>query len=226
MALIGTILNYNNLITTFIFDMNGVITDDEELHEIATKEVFKTIGFDLTAALYRKYCLGRTDVASFKDILEEYEIKHEDMAALISSKSLKYQELIKGNLKVYPGIVELIKKLHKEYTLALTSSSTFDEVETVVNLLKIKKLFKVIVTSKDVKHGKPHPEPYLLTAKKLAVNPEECVVLEDSENGVLSAKAASMICVAITNTENEDKLTKANYIINNLDALKNILDEI
>ncbi|MCF6222488.1 MAG: HAD family phosphatase [Flavobacteriaceae bacterium] len=207
------------MITTVIFDMNGVITDDEEIHEIATKEVFEDIGFDLTSEKYREFCLGRTDLASFKDLFVAFGIKEGNMESLIAKKSQRYQILIQNNLKVYPGVLDLIISLSKKYTLALTSSSTFDEVYTVVNQLDIKHLFKTIVTSRDVKYGKPMPEPYLLTAERLEVNPENCLVIEDSENGVKSAKSAGMKCVAISNTEQPSRLIKADQIIDNYDII-------
>tara|TARA_B110000037_G_C17038675_1_gene472719 strand:+ start:152 stop:772 length:621 start_codon:yes stop_codon:yes gene_type:complete len=206
--------------------MNGVITDDEYIHELATKEAFSDIGIKLTAEDYRAFCLGRTDVAAFKDLFKKFDIPHQNTRGLIAKKSLRYQELIKENLKIYPGIVNFIKNQSTKYTLALASSSTYDEVTGVLNLLYIKDYFKVIITANDVKHGKPHPEPYLLTAKKLNVNPTECLVLEDSENGVLSAIAAGMICVAITNTEVEKNLIKAHYRIKKLESLQSILDGI
>jgi HAD superfamily hydrolase (TIGR01509 family) len=201
------------MITTIIFDMNGVITDDEEIHEIATQEIFESIGIDLTSEIYRDLCLGRTDLASFKDLIKHYNVRDQNMEELIAAKSSKYQLLIQGKLKVYPGVILLIKELHKKYNLALTSSSTFDEVHTVIRQLDIKKFFKIVVTSKDVVHGKPDPEPYLLTAKKLNVKSENCLVLEDSQNGVQSAIAAGMKCIAIPNTEKRDKLKKADQII-------------
>jgi HAD superfamily hydrolase (TIGR01509 family) len=207
------------MITTIIFDMNGVITDDEEIHEFATQEVFGRIGINLTSDIYRELCLGRTDEASFKDLLKYYKVSDQNMEKMIAAKSSKYQLLIRGNLKVYPGIISLIKKLHKKYTLALTSSSTFEEVHTVVSQLNLEKFFKIIVTSKDVIHGKPDPEPYFLTAKKINVKCENCLVLEDSENGVQSAISAGMKCIAITNTEDPIKLSKADRIIDNYAAL-------
>jgi beta-phosphoglucomutase len=74
--------------------------------------------------------------------------------------------------------------------------------------------FEVVVTAGDVSIGKPDPEPYLLTAKKLGAKPHECLVIEDSENGVRSAKAAGMICIAISNTEKLDKLKLADKTVN------------
>ncbi len=193
--------------------MNGVITDDEEIHELATKEIFAKIGIELTSEIYRELCLGRTDLASFQDLFKKFHIKDQNIDNLIDKKSFRYQKLIQGNLKVYPGVLDLINNLYQKFTLALTSSSTYDEVYTVVNQLDIKNMFKAIITSKDVKHGKPMPEPYLLTAERLEVKPENCLVIEDSENGVQSAKLAGMKCVAISNTENPKKLRKADKII-------------
>ena len=199
--------------------MNGVITDDEDIHELSTKEVFYNIGVHLTTEIYQELCLGRTDIAAFKDIIEKFEIENQHIEALIAAKSLKYQRLIKGNLKVYPGVIQLIKDLYKKYTLALTSSSTFEEVHTVVKQLDIKDLFNVIVSSKDVIHGKPQPEPYLLTAVRLSVKCDNCLVIEDSENGVRSAKSAGMKCIAITNTEDRIKLTLADKIISSYSTI-------
>ena len=207
------------MITTVIFDMNGVITDDEDLHELATQKAFATVGLEITPEIYRQYCLGRTDAAAFVDLIRDFQLKNQEVAALIADKSIVYQALIADNLKVYPGVVALIEKLHQNYTLALTTSSTFAEVQTVVGQLQLKNHFKVIVSSKDVKRGKPDPEPYLLTAEKLGVSSSNCLVIEDSENGVRSAVAAGMTCIGIPNTEKRDKLTQAHYIIDDYSEL-------
>lgn len=201
------------MITTIIFDMNGVITDDEDIHELATQQVFNDIGITITSDIYREFCLGRTDVAAFKDLLQKFEATDKNILDLIAAKSVLYQKLIKGNLKVYPDVLPLIDRLHKKYTLALTSSSTFEEVHTVMTQLNIGNLFKVMVSSKDVVHGKPDPEPYILTAKKLHVDRADCLVIEDSENGVQSAKSAGMKCIAISTTEAPDRLLLADYIV-------------
>ncbi len=202
------------MITTIIFDMNGVITDDEDCHESATKAAFEEVGLQVTAENYRKFCLGRTDVAAFKDLIEAYQIHSAQSEDLIKAKTKRYLELIKGNVKVYPGVIALLDRLYVNYILALTTSSTFDEAQTVVDQLNLEDKFKIIVSSKDVVHGKPHPEPYRLTAEKLGVKCGECLVIEDSENGVKSAKAAGMKCVAITNTEMSDNLILADEIVN------------
>ncbi len=211
------------MVTTVIFDMNGVITDDEGLHERATQKTFEKVGLIVTPEIYRNYCLGRTDASAFVDLAHDFHLKNHEVTSLITHKSILYQDLIADNLQVYPGVVTLIEKLYQKYTLALTTSSTFEEVQTVVNQMEIENRFKIIVSSNDVKHGKPYPEPYLLTAEKLGVSCENCAVIEDSENGVRSAVAAGMKCIAITNTESGDKLMDAHCII---DDYQEITDEL
>lgn len=201
------------MIATIIFDMNGVITDDEDCHELATKQAFEKIGLEVTPEIYRKFCLGRTDAAAFKDLIETYQIRDAKSKVLIADKTRLYMDLVQDNLKIYPGVVGLIESLSKNYTLALTTSSTYKEAHTIIDLLRLNEYFEVVVTAMDVRKGKPDPEPYLLTAKKLGSKPQECLVIEDSENGVKSAKAAGMICLAITNTEKLDKLKLANKIV-------------
>ena len=193
--------------------MNGVITDDEECHELATKKAFELLGLAITPEIYRKFCLGRTDTTAFSELLAEFDVNNENSEELIAIKTENYLELIKDTLKIYPGVVELIRKLHKKYTLALTTSSTCNEMVNVMHQLGIGDFFKTTVTAEDVQRGKPDPEPYLLTAKNLGANPQECLVIEDSENGVRSAKSAGMKCIAITNTEIVDNLVLADKIV-------------
>ncbi len=201
------------MITTVIFDMNGVITDDEECHELATKRAFEQVGLDITPEIYRRFCLGRTDLAAFKELIEIYSLYKVKLEPIITDKTKIYLDLIRHELKIYPEVVDLIDRLNENYTLALTTSSTLSEAQTVINKLKLQDKFRVVITSQDVVFGKPHPEPYLLTAKKLGVDPRACLVIEDSENGVRSAKAAGMKCVAITNSEKRDKLMLADQIV-------------
>jgi HAD superfamily hydrolase (TIGR01509 family) len=200
-------------ISTVIFDMNGVITDDEDCHELATKKAFEKVGLEITPELYRKFCLGRTDSSAFRDLIETYELKHTGIGDLIAGKTQLYMHLVKDNLKIYPGIIDLIRELSTTYILALTTSSTFAEAQTVIEHLKLKKYFKVVITAKDVKKGKPDPEPYQLTLKKLGVAAEDCMVIEDSANGVASAKAAGIRCIAIANSEKSENLRMADAIV-------------
>jgi len=85
----------------------------------------------------------------------------------------------------------------KNVKIALASSSAYSIIDTVLNRLGIKEVFEEIYSAAEEEYGKPHPGVYLTTAKKLQIKPQECLVLEDSLNGVIAAKAAQMKCVAI-----------------------------
>ena len=99
------------------------------------------------------------------------------------------------------------------------------------NLLKVMpehviQQFDVIVTGDDVSKGKPHPEPYLKAAAKLGVNPSECIVVENAQIGVQSAKAAQMLCVGVTSTQTTQQLQKADKIVPDLNRILEQLESI
>lgn len=185
-------------------------------------KAFGEVGLQMSPEMYRKYCLGRTDTSAFKNLIAAYTVQGVDINELMVRKKDCYLEAVKDGLKIFDGVLDLIHRLYPNYTLALTTSSTLAEARVVIDLLGLHEIFKVRVTSEDVKKGKPDPEPYLLTAKKLGVRAKECLVIEDSENGVRSAKAAGMACVAVTHSERPGQLAMADRIIS---AYADITDE-
>lgn len=207
------------MITTIIFDMNGVIIDDEAIHELAFRKVCQGFEVNLTPKLYLELCMGRTDKAGFEDIIKKFSLGNIDVNQLVAKKSQKYLEMLPNFIKSYPGAIDKIKTLSQDFRLALTSSSNIDEVKMVISVFKIKDFFEVIVAANDVEKSKPHPEPYLLTAEKLGEKPANCLVIEDSSNGVLSAKAAGMRCIAIATTHNKKDLTESDLVIENFSEL-------
>lgn len=105
-------------------------------------------------------------------------------------------------LPAMPGAVAAINALHAAgYPLAVTSSGIREYITLVLDRLGITDRFAAIVTGADVTHGKPHPEPYLVTAERLGLPPAACVVFEDATVGVLAAKAARMRCIAVPNPD-------------------------
>lgn len=124
-------------------------------------------------------------------------------------------------LPAMPGAVEAIDTLHAAgYPLAVTSSGIREYIALVLDRLGIADRFRVIVTGADVTRGKPHPEPYLVTAERLGVPPAACVVFEDATVGVRAAKAAGMRCIAVPNpdaTQPQD-LSGADLILPSLTA--------
>jgi beta-phosphoglucomutase len=103
-------------------------------------------------------------------------------------------------LELLPGVERVARDLRAHgATLAVTSSAVASSIDAILRRTGIRSLFELIVDGSEVIHAKPDPEAYLLTAHKLRIEPEECVVFEDSHVGVLAARGAGMYCVAIRN---------------------------
>ena len=124
-----------------------------------------------------------------------------------------------ANLQAMDGVRETIAKLRAlNIPLAITSSAVASSIEAILDRLQLRDAFTLIVDGSEVQHGKPDPEAYLLTARKLGVAPERCVVFEDSNVGVVAAKRAGMFCIAVRNPralEHQD-LSAADVVVESM----------
>ena len=192
--------------------MNGVIIDDEPLHEQAFREALHKIGITLSHDAYQKYFLGRSDAAGIQLLAQDHPLSV-TLGELAKQKMEYYWALINSGIPILPGILETIKQLAPSYQLALTTGATKPEVDAVFIQYKLTPYFTIVVTAEDFSRSKPDPEPYLLTATKLGVSPQKCVVIEDAIAGIQAAHGAGMKCIAITNSFTTAQLKKADKII-------------
>lgn len=194
--------------------MDGVIVDSEPLHFRAAQQIIKKYGKKLPKE--RSFQLiGVGEDFFWKTVVKELGISF-DYKQLLQEKSELYMKLLQNEGNAFPGVVELIKKLSKNYKLAIASGSSLNEITIILQKLLIRPYFIRVVSGDDVAKSKPHPEIYLNAAKNLGVVPSECVVIEDSINGVKAAKAAGMGCVAVTNSFPRKMLGEADYVIDSL----------
>lgn len=200
------------MIQAIVFDMNGVIADDERLHEEAYRQVMTNHGLKLSKEEYQNEYMGSPNPVNFKKIKEKYGLA-EDVDTLLREKSAAYLELAKKYLKPVAGAERAIKIFAKKHRLALVSSSPLEEVQMVLQHFQVDQYFSVIVSGDDVKIGKPDPEPYLLAAKRLGVPPSQCMVFEDSKQGIISAKAAKMKVVALSTNLSPEDLKLADLVV-------------
>ncbi len=197
---------------SILFDMNGIIIDDEHIHELAFTETVEPFGINLTHEQYLECCAGKTDRAGYESIAAQFN-KNLPVDQLLVEKSQTYLKLFPANKKTYPGVIELIHQLAQKYLLALTSSSSRAEVDLITKEFGIQADFKVTISADEVTKGKPDPEPYLITCQNLNVSPAEAVVIEDSKSGVSSAKAAGCGCIGVTTTHSADDLKASDVVV-------------
>ncbi len=201
------------MIKAVLFDMNGVIISDESIHESAFKETVKSFGVKLAHQDYLDLCAGKTDKLGYQNIAEHFE-KKLPIEKLLIEKAKLYLSIFPAKKKICEGVVDLIKRLSDDYVLAITSGASKEEIKLVLQEFELTKYFKTIISADDINNSKPHPEPYLTTCEKLQLKPQECIVIEDSPSGVISAKTAGCYCIGITTTHTKEELHKCNLIIN------------
>lgn len=210
------------MIKAVLFDMNGIIIDDEHIHELAFHETVKPFDIQLSHQDYLDCCAGKTDRAGYESIATTFN-KQLPVDSLLQQKSQTYLKLFPANKKDYPGVIELIHILSRKYLLSVTSSSSRAEVDLITKEFGMDKALNITISADDVKKGKPDPEPYLITCEKLGINPHEAVVIEDSQSGVASAKAAGCFCIGVTTTHSVEDLQQSDLIV---DSFAKITPEI
>ncbi|MCK5107718.1 MAG: HAD family phosphatase [Nanoarchaeota archaeon] len=193
-----------------IFDKDGVLLNSGETNILSVIGAFKELGISITEE-EKEYVIGKHPRDYREYFLERYNIDYNKFSVIQSIKYYEHLEKVTPRKKAI-SLVHELKKLN--INIALTTSSSLNSTLKTLKKIKLSTIFDVIITRDDVKNSKPHPESYLLTAKKLNIKPEDCVVIEDSDVGVESAKSAGMKCIAIPNeyTKNMD-LSKADLII-------------
>ncbi len=200
------------MIKAFIFDFDGVLFDSSRLHFEATQAVLAEMGIDLPLACYREQYFGMHDVAMLQQILPPHLARPDTIRALIQRKTELYLNKIHHeiSLPAVAGAGDFLKAI-SAHTEALAVFSNGNRVEVSQTLAKldggkILPYFQHITTIEDVSQGKPHPEGYLQSAKKLGISPEDCLVIEDSLQGIRAAKAAQMHVIGLATTHHLDRL--------------------
>ena len=184
-------------ISAVIFDMDGLILDSEPLWKIAEIETFKEVGFDFTIEMCALTTGMRIDevVEFWRKKIKWESFTNTEIVDKIQNKMI---QLIKERGKLLPGIIESLNLLKaNDVLIGLASSSSMSLINTTVDTLKIRKFFNVIHSAENEIAGKPNPAVFLSAAKMLKVNPEKCLVLEDSKAGMNAGINANMRTIVI-----------------------------
>ncbi|MBT1280292.1 HAD family phosphatase [Thermoanaerobacter sp. CM-CNRG TB177] len=206
------------MIKAVVFDMDGVIIDSEPIHIKLENELFKSLGLEISEEEHLTF-VGASSYYMWRKIKERFNLP-QSVEELVEKDRKMYLDHVLRTGEIIPieGITETVKKLfEKKYKLAVASSSPIDVIKLVVKKLAIDNCFEVLVSGDYVENSKPSPDIFLYTAAKLKVKPYECVVIEDSYNGVHGAKKAGMTVIGFKNPNsgNQD-LSEADFIVDSL----------
>ena len=211
-VLIGT----GNKLEAVLWDMDGIIADTAPYHFKAWQEVFRKREVKYSEEDFKRN-FGKRNDTIIRNIVGG-SISSEEVDAIAIEKEAIFRQKVAANLKPLPGAIDLIRSL-KEYgvKIALASSAPIENIQLVTRDLGLNDCFDVIVWGREVTEGKPSPQGFLLAAKRLGIEPKNCVVIEDSVAGVTAAKRAGMKCLAVTNTHPKASLMEADLVVDTLE---------
>jgi HAD superfamily hydrolase (TIGR01509 family) len=214
------------MIKAVIFDMDGVIVDSEPINYEVIRITFEKAGVKISKKEFIEEWVVKG--TGSREAIKRHDIKM-SLEDLQKIKKKIYLDVLKRKVKLKPDAKRTIINLHKKYKLALASQGHRYNVDIIVKKFKLSKFFQAIIGKQDVNKGKPNPEIFLKASKELKVKPEECLVIEDTEKGIIAAKRAGMICIAVPDswTKRYNDFSKADLVVNllgeiNIDVIKNL----
>ncbi|PTM03810.1 MAG: beta-phosphoglucomutase [Bacteroidetes bacterium] len=197
----------------FIFDLDGVIVDTAKYHFLAWQRLAKSLDIDFTEE-ENEQLKGVSRVKSLEKILAwgNKTISEDKFTELMGKKNEEYLSYIAemDNKEILPDVPRVLETLiEKQQPISLGSASK--NARTILDRVDLKKHFDAIVDGNDVSKAKPDPEVFLIAAKLLNIEPENCIVFEDSVAGVEAANTANMVSIGIGS---KDVLGHAQYVFN------------
>ena len=203
--------------------MDGVIIDSELIHVMAENYVLNKYGIFPTEADWQSF-KGKTSLGIFSQMITEHDLCDVSAEYMTEEKIDKFLEMILvADINLYGGFIGLVNDLGAKYDIALATSSHSRIQNAIFDRFDLHKHFSTIVTGDMVTKGKPDPEPYILAAGKMGLPIGACTVIEDSINGILSAKVAGANVIAVTHTFPREQLFQADHIVDSLRAIQDIL---
>ena len=180
----------------YIFDLDGTLVDTMPLHYRAWDEAMRAAGLHCTLDEELFYSLGGVPTLKVAELIGKHYGLKVDPHAIFDHKEALFQSL-QNDAKLIEPVVEIARRVALTHPVAIASGGPRAIVHGMLKLTGLAPLFKVVVTPEDVVHGKPHPDMFLLAAKKIGVAPEKCLVFEDAEPGMRAAEAAGMQWVRV-----------------------------
>ena len=205
--------------TFVVFDLDGVLVDSEQVWDGVREELARERGGNWHPGAQRDM-MGMSSPEWSRYMHERIGLEEspEEINRIVVERMLaRYQ----AGPPWIPGALDAVQRMAGSFTLGLASSSNRELIDAVLEAGRIAGLFRATVSSEEVARGKPAPDVYLEAARRLGADPADCVAVEDSHNGIRSAKAAGMSCVAIPNAHFPpgDAVDEADLVLGSIEEL-------
>ncbi len=205
-----------------LFDMDGVIVDTEPLHRKAYFKTFDELNIEVTPQLYASFT-GCSTQKVCESLIFNFNLEHSwnEIAVL---KRAYFKELFDHDptFDLLPGVKNLIQHYHQNgLTLVLASSAHMNTINWVFERFDLERYFQGKISGADLKASKPHPEIFEKAAQMAREDKRDCMVIEDSTNGILASHRAGIFCAAYKSPHSEGQdYTNANIVVNDFDELR------
>ncbi|WP_054851268.1 HAD family phosphatase [Olleya sp. ITB9] len=209
------------MVKAVLFDMDGVIVDTEPLHKKAYFLMFDQFNIEVSKALYES-TTGQSTINVCKKLCDVFGLKNDPKELMLCKRDI-FSGLFHSDpsLKLIDGVLNIIKDYHHNgITLVLASSASMGTINKVFTRFELDQYFKAKISGADLKASKPHPEIFEKAAELAGYSQDKCIVIEDSTNGIKSAKAAGSFCIGYDSlhSKNQD-YSQADVVVNDLNII-------
>ena len=207
----------NPLNSAILFDLDGVTIDTEPLYTRSEIRLFREYGVEIPKedlSLFR----GSSEQEFFNLSIDHYGIV-EDRDIFIKKGRQYVMDEFSKNIPFVPGFKKLIKRISSKHIVGLVTASPLRSLNWIRKQIFLDRYFRYILSGEEVNNNKPHPDPYIHMMKKIGVNPENTVIIEDSIIGLNSALASGAHVIALSGSVPQSKLLIAHRIVNHLDEI-------
>jgi beta-phosphoglucomutase len=184
---------------TILFDLDGVVIDSEPLHAKAKKIVLDRFNLEYPAEIFNDF-KGRPDNVFFEYVSGKLDPLHQPFEVYYSAKKAVFEEIF-TELKLIDGFLVFLSKV-KELGIktAMVSSTSLYSLGLIDSQFNISEMFDLVITEVDTEHHKPYPDPYLKALDLMNASTQSTIVIEDSPNGIISAKKAGCFVYGLTSS--------------------------
>lgn len=213
------------MIKAIVWDMDGVIVDSEDHHHAGEIATFKHFGVEVDEDLNKQY-KGAPLREHFQGLKEKLNVET-PLDELLEKQNEHIHKMYSEDVELFSNVKEVLFQLKRDFKQALATSSERRLAEVVLKRFELGEAFDEVTCGDEIKNGKPEPDIFLKSAEKLQVLPEECVVVEDSLNGMKAGKKAGMKVIAHKVSHNKElDFSLADFVVEDLREISKIVKEV